>query len=198
MKYGPYVVLCCLMVGIGTLAFGGKRTGNESPFIRSIPKLASLKSDERMRLLEQVSGEFADVKSGLISQLDESDPKAVIFSVAFLLGTFREEQSVHHLSKFIAIKSDRPLLPDRRMPIWGDYPVVEALISIGNRAIPEMLKNIESSDDEKVRELSAKVIRYVDGPEIAKFRLEKAIERQSDPAKKARLTAAMESIKEKR
>jgi hypothetical protein len=66
-----------------------------------------------------------------------------------------------------------------------------------NPAIPKMIKNIESNDDANVRKLSATVIRYVDGPDIAKFRLEKAIESQSDPTKKARLKAAIEEIKGK-
>lgn len=195
MKYGYYLVLCYLTIGIGTVVFGDKNVDKQAPSIRGIPRLASLGSGERMRLLEQLSEDLAGVKSVLISQLDGSNPKEVNFSIAYLLGVFRAEQSVHHLSKYIAIKSDQSLIPNR-MPLWGDYPVVEALISIGGPAIPEMVRNIETSDDGKVRELSARVIRYIDGPEIAKFRLEKGMEKQSDPAKKARLKAAMESIKE--
>ncbi|MHC4529568.1 MAG: hypothetical protein ACYS29_16970, partial [Planctomycetota bacterium] len=76
--------------------------------------------------------------------------------------------------------------------LWDRYPVVEALIKIGKPSVRVMIHNIVSSNDKKVRDLSAKVIRYIEGREIGRIVLEKAAERQTDPAKKARLKGALD------
>ena len=85
------------------------------------------------------------------------------------------------------------MLQAHRRPRWGGSPIVEALIRIGNPAVPEMIKNIETSKDKKVRDLSASVIKYVMGQDIAKIVLEKAIKDKSD-AVKANFKAAIKSI----
>ncbi len=196
MKYLFCLGVSFLIVVSGSLSLAQRQTQNRGLNEKGVmPRLASLGSDERMKLLERASTDRSDLQTALISQLrDESNPKEVTISIAFLLGLHRMGQAVQDLSKHIAL-TNRPLLDDDRRPLIGEYPVVDALIRIGGPAIPEMIKNIETSDDEKVRELSAKVIRYVDGPEIARFRLQKAMEKQSDPGKKARLKAAMDGIK---
>ena len=191
MKYAFCLVLCCLVFGIGTFVFAENKP-NMDQQLQVISRLASLGNDERMRLLEQLSKDRSDLQAELISQLNGANPNEVNISVAYLLGLNRMEQSVRHLSRLITLEVD--VRNHSREPMWDRYPVVEALIRIGSPAIPEMIKNIETSDDQKVRELSAKVIRYIDGPEIAKFRLEKATEKQTDPGKKAKLKAAMEGV----
>lgn len=186
--------VCFLMIGLGTFALGEKNMEKQGiGKTSSIPRFASLGKEEQMKVLQQLSRERIDVMGSLISQLEESNPKEANFAIAYLLGFYRMEQSVPHLSKYIALKIEK-IERVKALPLYGEYPVVEALIRIGNPAIRQMIKNIESSDDEKVRKLSARVIRYVDGPEIAKFRLEKTIEKQSDPTKKSRLKAALESM----
>lgn len=147
-----------------------------------------------MKLLNQLSKDRSDLQAKLLSQLDESNPKALNLGIAYLLGVYRMDQTVQHLSKYIALKNVQSM-DNKRLPLYGEYPVVEALIRIGNPAIPEMLRNIESSDDDNVRKLSARVIRYIDGTEIAQFRLEKRMEGESDQIKKMRLRVAIESIR---
>jgi hypothetical protein len=196
MKYLYRVGESLVILGIASLTLAQKPAQN--PGIggkESLPRLASLSSIERMQVLERASTDRSDLQAALITQLrDHSNPKEVTISVAFLLGLHRMEQAVQDLSTHITL-TNYPLAEDDRRPLIGEYPVVDALIRIGSPAIPEMIKNIETSDDRKVCELSAKVIRYVDGREIASFRLQKAMERQSDPGKKARLKAAMDCMK---
>jgi hypothetical protein len=185
-----------LIVVIGSLALAQK--GAQNPGIEKkapTPRLASVGSAERMQLLERASRDRSDLQAALIGQLrDESNPKEVTICIAYLLGVHRMGETLPDLSKYIAL-TNYTLLEENRRPLLGECPVVDALIRIGDPAIPQMIKTVETSGDQRVRELSAKVIRYVDGPEIARFRLQKAIERQSDPAKKARLKAAMDGIK---
>lgn len=159
-----------------------------------ISKLASLQEGERLKLLNQLSKDHSDLQTKLLSQLDESNPKAVNFGIAYLLGVYRMDQAVQHLSKYIALRNVQSM-DNKRLLLYGEYPVVEAMIRIGNPVIPEMLKNIESSDDENIRKLSARVIRYIDGAEIALFRLKKREENESDQIKKMRLRVAIESIR---
>jgi len=130
-----------------------------------IARMATLKDEERMELLGKLSRERSDIQGDLIHQLANSTSKDMKFAAAFLLGMYRMEQSVRELSKFITLESHHSI-DWKREPLWDRYPVVEALIRIGKPAIPEMIRNIETSEDKKVQELSARVIRYVEGAEI--------------------------------
>jgi hypothetical protein len=197
MKYVLCLVVCCFVIGIGIFVsrepnkktdMPNKITENKS---HRLPKFASMKNDERMRLIEQLSKERVDFEGQLLVQLDKANPKEVTFAVVFLLGFNRMEAAVGHLSPLITLEAD---ITDNNHIPWGRYPVAEALIRIGGPAIPEMIKSIETSDDQKVRDLSAEVICYVDGPEIAIFRLEKLMDKQADSGKKARLKAAVKHI----
>jgi hypothetical protein len=100
------------------------------------------------------------------------------------------EGSVKVLSKYITFARDHEV-PHGREPLWGRYPVVEALIKIGRPAIPIMIANLENSTDILVRELSARVIRYIEEPEIGKVIIEIAMKKQADAAKKKKLQASL-------
>lgn len=186
-----YGLIVCGCLGVGAFAFGeGKmKTGATN----AIPQLASLKAEERLKLLDKTVNDRYSLQSELIAQLDASKSKEVTFSAAFLLGIYRMEDSVPTLAKIITMESD-VMLHASAEPRWDQYPIVEALIRIGNPAVPEMIKNIETSKDKKVRELSARVIKYVMGPDIAKIVLEKAMKDKSD-AVKANFKAAIESMR---
>lgn len=194
MRYVYGILLCGLLAGLWTLAYGEtpviKETADKS---HTMPRLASLNNEERIKLLEQWSKDRSDMQTALISQLDESNPKEVTFAIGYALGLHRIEQAVPHLSKYIALEADTGV--EKRRSLWDQYPIVEALIRIGNPSVPEMLKNIEITKDKKVRELSARVIRYVMGLDIAKVVLEKVMEGKSE-AVKANFKAAIESMRE--
>ena len=52
--------------------------------------------------------------------------------------------------------------------LYQRFPVVVALVRISKRTIGTMIDNIENAQDRKTRQLSAKVIRYVEGNDLAK------------------------------
>ena len=60
-----------------------------------------------------------------------------------------------------------------------------------------MIKNLEESDDAKVRESSLNVLISIEGDkDVVQLRLQKALDAQSDAKKKDRLKAAIKSIPE--
>ena len=79
-------------------------------------------------------------------------------------------------------------------PILG-HPAVEALIKIGNPSIPAVIRNLAESDDAKVRELSLKVLKSIDGDkDISQLRLQKAFKAETASQKQARLQAALKDL----
>jgi hypothetical protein len=123
--------------------------------------------------------------------MDGSNVKEVKVAAAYLLGLHRMEEGVPRLSKIITIEMEWK--DARAEGLWGRYPIVEALIRIGMPAVPQMVANIEESTDEQVCTLSAQVIRYVMGPEAARFTLESAMENKAEGVK-VRLRKAIATL----
>lgn len=130
---------------------------------------------------------------------DESR-KGTAKTAIVLLGKLRSAGSVGLLAENLTFgvfyKSTK-----RPQPPEDFYPCVGALSEIGKPSVGAMLRNLETSQDEKVRKLSARVIRNVEGPALARIVLEKAAQKQTDPAKQAMLQAALayfETPKEKK
>ena len=189
----------CMVLTVLSMAFlanaGSEMDKKLEKNIEQINKLFNLNDEERIEYLGELSKERADIQSNLIYQLNSSHSVEIKSASAFLLGLYRMEQSVHELSKFITLE-DSQNAKWKREPLWDRYPVVEALIRIGKPSIPEMLKNIKTSNDQKVVELSIRVIRYVEGPEIGRIILEKELEKQTGPQDKAKYNLAIKNFDE--
>jgi HEAT repeat protein len=73
-------------------------------------------------------------------------------------------------------------------------PAVRALIHIGAPSIPAVTRNITDSDDKEVRYWSVFALYGIEGrdKDVTRFRLQKMLDVQSDPAKKARVQLALE------
>lgn len=183
---------CAMVVGVAAVGFArmdedARPTGRRD----QIAGIAHLSTKERMELIDELSRERGEIQRDLIRELRHTTSEEIKITAAFLLGIYRMEEAVRHLAEVITLESKQDELY-KRLPLWSRYPVVEALIRIGKPSVRVMIQNIASSDDKKVRELSAKVIRYVEGREIGRIVLEKAAEKQTDPAKKARLKGALD------
>lgn len=135
---------------------------------------------ETIRELEEIVRTF----------ISDEGRKGTVKTAVVLLGKLRSVESVPLLAENLTLYV---FYKDRKSTQSPEdaFPCVGALIEIGKPAIPEMLRNIQTSNDKKVRELSTRVIRYVEGPEIGRIVIEKAIEKQTDSRKKARLEAAL-------
>ena len=158
-----------------------------------IARMGEMSDAERMALVEGLSNEYySGLLSSLTHHLNNSESKDVRFAAAYLLGMYRMERSVRALSKQITLEAE--ITQNKRRPLWDRYPVAEALIRIGLPSIPVMLENIENSEDDLVQGLSARVIRYVQGPEIGSIIVERAIEKQADEVRKKRLQEALKYL----
>jgi len=151
----------------------------------AILKLRNLESDHRKKFIQSLLKTLND------PQLDNQDFAKNV--AAYYLGELSASEAVDSLAAHITINSP-PIDPRDFFP--GAFPAAFALINIGAQSIPAVMRNITESDDEQVRHLSVFVINWIEGQnkDVTQFRLQKALDAQSDPAKKARVQAVLESL----
>ena len=173
----------------------------------SVDHVALLTSESKADRKEAAQA-ILEARQGVVRKLEkivrkyirDESKKGTAKTAIVLLGSLRSAESVGLLAKNLTLgvfyKSTK-----RPQPPEDFYPCVGALSEIGKPSVGAMLSNLETSHDEKVRKLSARVIRSVEGPELAKIVVEQAVEKQTDPAKQAMLQAALayfETPKEKK
>jgi hypothetical protein len=114
-------------------------------------------------------------------------------AAAFYLGELRASDAANDLGANIALNLSHPSNFGGAFGPW----IPDALFEIGTPAIPALIKNLQESDDTKVRELSLEVLDAIEGDkDVVQLRLQKALDAQSDATKKARLQAAIKSLPE--
>jgi hypothetical protein len=196
MRLAVGLVLCASLASAGDRVRVRPPWENErfssKPRLELVKQIASLQGVERGDLRQYLEKERIDVRTELIRCFEETPDDETRFTVAYLLGYFRMSEAVPILSKRITLDAGYPdsWAPGGRVP-WTQYPVAEALISIGNPSIRAMMDNIRTTDDDNVRKLSVRVIRYIEGPEIGRVILQRDFEKQTDANSKARLQAAI-------
>jgi hypothetical protein len=116
-------------------------------------------------------------------------------SAAYYLGELRFAAAANDLAADISLNLDMTRIKIKDLPLVSGRPAMDALIMIGIPSVPAIIQNLASSVDEEVRKRSAHVLIEIEGdPEIAKFILRRAVAKQSDKEKQARLNDAMEAI----
>jgi HEAT repeat protein len=111
---------------------------------------------------------------------------------AYFLGIMRAEGAADSLAAQIGIQAQAHGMSD---PLCGYEPAANALIAIGNPAIPAVIRNLAESGDAQVREISLRVLKRIDDDlDITQLRLEKALKKETDGAKQARLQAALKAL----
>jgi len=142
-------------------------------------------------ILEKRTRTIGDLEKIVREFVGDETRKGTAKTAIVLLGKLRATEAVpllaDNINVYVFYKSTK-----RTQSPEDAFPCVGALTGIGKPSIPAMINNLATSEVEKVRELSARVIRNVEGTEIGRIVLEKAIEEQGDRGKKARLTAALE------
>jgi hypothetical protein len=115
---------------------------------------------------------------------------------AYLLGIIRAEEAV----KPLANKIDFRALFSDELTIGHCF---HALKRMGKPASLECLERLATQDGKKIkdknigrRELFLMVVRDVEGEEVAKFMLQRAIEKEKDAKRKANLGSALDLLEE--
>jgi len=141
--------------------------------------------------------------NSLIRMLRSKTDEEKTIRICYILGEYRATEAIFDLAKLITLEY-KANVNDKKYPRWSRYPVQEALIKCGSRSIPYMLRNIESSDNKQVQELSAGVIWQVigeglkhvlDGKVYARMIIEKRMNEETDFVKKARLKSSLGFLK---
>lgn len=139
-------------------------------------------SDHREQDIQELLNIFNNPKTG-------DYPKCC---AAYYLGEMRASEAVDSLANQITLE---PIVISHE-PAYGYNPPVDALVKIGTPSIPAVIRNLAESEDEKVREFSMAVLYLIDAgdKDIVQLRLQKALDAQTDAAKKARLQSALKSV----
>jgi len=104
-----------------------------------------------------------------------------------LAGEYRMIEACEFLAKIIEYA---PMSKDD-LPFDLKYPAVNALIKIGKPSVAAVLKEISVSSDKQRTTLYCRVIIGVEGKEIAKRVLDKAIINETDKNRKENLKSAL-------
>jgi hypothetical protein len=169
-------------------------------------KLAQARTtDELNRIADGYVSDRSRLVDDAIVLLRGNPEIEVTIRVAYLLGALRAEEAVQDLTKHIKLET-KSLGTQEELRRWGRYPVKEALMKIGNRSIPCMVRLIGSSDDATERRHAVEVIwvvsgqgfdEEISGKEVACLILGKAIEKDADVARRKRLADALLVLRSK-
>jgi len=153
-------------------------------------KLDSLDDRSLMELLSQVDEQRGELHAALVNQLRTSPSTRVQASAIYLMGRNRLSESVQDLIQRIDFAPEtKPWVGSE--PLWEKYPAMEALITIDLPSVAPSIELLATDSNDLRRSLAVKVIRYVEGPDVARFVLEKAYQKENDPSRKQKLKDAL-------
>lgn len=113
-------------------------------------------------------------------------------AAAYLIGLFRLKEGIKALINNFLLVSKAALEPDLR-PAEGGMPSKQALTTIGEQSLPEVVELIESTTNSYTLKCGTQVILGIKGQEEGAKFLKQAIANQADSKKKENLKAALSS-----
>ena len=168
----------------------GGATMGEKEITELMRNLELLNDSARMRLLSDVDRQRKDLLAALLKQMGTTSSSNVQAAVMFLIGRHRLTEGVTELTRRIDFAAPSQGIPEPE-PLWETYPAMEALISIGQPAIPSMIRLLATENNDNRRNLALKVIRYVEQDvDVARCRLNRAEAEENDVGRKAMLRRA--------
>jgi len=173
-------------------AVGEEKTMPRDPMsILETTKNLSIEDFEKAML--EIRHHRDSVISRLIELLSTEKSEEKKVRICYILGEHRNPSAIPILINNLLLKSEIDD-PYTKLPLWGPYPAQQALMKIGHKAIPEMIKILKDSNEEKRRELACGVISEVLTPDIARFRIQRDAEKEPDEQKKANLLSALKYL----
>jgi hypothetical protein len=187
------MALGCLV--LFALSLRGADQTNSQNFLAEMQGFEKLTENQRITCVDENEQYMRQLEETLFSKLGSQD-QDVRFYAAFFLGVYRFPEAAGPLASVISMEDKvRPYMPRDRLWVWGHYPAMAALMRIGSPAISPVIRNLEESDDAKIRELSLEVLDYIDNDrDITSLRLRKSLAVQKDPQKRARLQLASKAL----
>ncbi|MGO9272174.1 MAG: HEAT repeat domain-containing protein [Terriglobia bacterium] len=156
-------------------------------------KLDKMDERSRMNLLSQVNRERSEMLGVLLKYLGPDSSSSVQAAAIYLIGRNRLSDGVPELVR--RIDFDTGVQPKKAAePLWERYPAMEALITIGSPSIRPSVELLATDPSEVRRNLAVEVIRYVEGPEVSNFILERALAAESEPKRRDNLSDAIRRL----
>lgn len=139
-----------------------------------------------------------EIIRGLISILNDPQSKnSSKRSAAYYLGELRAAEAADDLATNITLNANSPVTGTlyEMEAEWNGAAAESALCKIGAPAIPALIRNLSTNDDQKVRLASLWVLCRIEGDkDIVQLRLQKALKAEKDPQKTARLQGALDEL----
>ena len=191
---GVVIVLSTLFTLSASMRLqAGGRAGEtimiEQEVMELMKSLDTMDERARMRLASKVDEQRNELLSVLIKYLDTSPSKNVQATAIYLIGRHRLAEGVGELIRHIDFDASGQAIKGTE-PLWEQYPAMEALITIGKPSVLATLKLLATETNDLRRTLAVKVIRYVEGAEIARFILDHSYAAENDPVRKANFADA--------
>jgi hypothetical protein len=196
------VASCVVLLAASLFAEDGQRAPATEPSIEDT--LLGKDSAAMQHLETTLTEQRQNTVKSLITVFDKSvDKTNNIFLgeggplAVYLLGEMRAEMAVSHIVDRIELRG----LDTAERSLQSMYPCYAALVRIGKPSSLECLKRLASEKFVESgkgilgrSELLIKVMREVEGDDVARFMLQNAIDKEQDKDKKANLTAALELL----
>jgi len=186
-------LLFSLAVKFEIAAVKGETQMIDQQTVDLMKRLDTLDERTRMKLLSQVDEQRTELLGVLLKHLGTSSSPSVQAAAIYLIGRHRLADGVTELVR--RIDFDAGGQPQRGPePLWERYPAMEALITIGKPSVQPTMELLATNSNDLRRNLAVKVIRYVEGAEVAQFILQKTAANERDQTRKALLEDALRRL----
>ncbi len=192
------VTMICLCILLTTTCLHGDTTattGDSMTTVTGIDNIGALTSEQQQTCIAQSRENYYALEKRLVRQLTPEVSDEVKSTIITIMGDYHMEKTIGIISKYITL-SDLTPKSFQRGRQTTHYPAVSALIKIGTRATPTMLKLIKESDDKAVRSCSTFVIQGIYGPKIGKYILAEKLESTNDETTRNRFEEAIARLDE--
>ena len=159
-----------------------------------IPSFKLLDATTTEKRVGETITAYNDAIRDIVNQLNQNglSNEAKVYCI-YLLGQLHAAEGVSVLIDKIETEANK-VDPKDRIGRWGKYPAQEALAKIGKSAANAILEKLGQENNELRRNLMVLVIIDVEGKEIGKIRIQKALEIESNVTAKGNLVLAQKLI----
>ena len=155
-----------------------------------LAEIDSVDQQTCMKILSNIDVERNNVSGILLTKLGTVNSINEKAALIYLIGRYKLDDCVNDLIQYIDFNTgDKPMKGP--LPLWEQYPAMEALINIGLPSINPVIELLSKETDKERCELALKILRYLKDAEFGKFILEEAIKKEEEKGRKSLLENAL-------
>ena len=192
-----YYIVTVALIFLSNLKLAADETTNKCMSEKIISVCREGNIDAFGSVVDEHEADSDQISSNLLEIARSSQSNFSQAAAIYFLGEIRCASSVAYLAPKISFKFHGVIMKHLVKLNISKYPVMDALIKIGNPSILAVIQNLAKSDDISVRELSLKTLYNIDGDkDIVRLRLQKALKSEPEPQEQARLQMALKRLEE--